>query len=61
MLEITTKLKERFCKDNNLNIKIFKEPYFTERLKLYDEKFDTLKKWEQFLKDIEEFIKTVAE
>lgn len=55
MDNITPKLKERFCKDNNLNIKIFKEPYFTERLNLYDKKFNTIEKWNLFVNDISEF------
>lgn len=55
MDEITIKLKERFCKDNNLSIKIFQEPYFMDRLKLYDKQFDTLSKWNLFLSEIEEF------
>ena len=38
-MEITKNLKERFCKDCNIPIKIFDEPYFTERLELYDEHF----------------------
>lgn len=55
MDSITPRLKERFCKDNNLNIKIFKEPYFTERLNLYDKKFNTIEKWNLFINDISEF------
>lgn len=54
-MKITNKLKERFCKDNNLNIKIFQEPYFTQRLNLYDKQFDVLNKWNIFLSEISEF------
>lgn len=32
---IRKKLKERFCKDHNIPIKIFEEPYFSERLQLF--------------------------
>lgn len=35
-MEITKTLKEKFCKDNAIGIKIFDEPYFSERLALYD-------------------------
>lgn len=35
-MEITEKLKERFCKDCNIPIKIFQEPYFKRRLELWD-------------------------
>lgn len=32
---ISKKLKERFCKDHNIPIRIFEEPYFSERLQLF--------------------------
>ena len=35
-MEITKTLKEKFCKDNAIGIKIFDEPYFSDRLALYD-------------------------
>lgn len=35
-MEITKSLKERFCKDNAIGIKIFDEPYFSDRLALYN-------------------------
>ena len=54
-MEITKKLKERFCKDCNVPIKIFDEPYFTERLELYDEHFGTLKKYELFTKELQKY------
>lgn len=38
------KLKKRFCKDNNVNIQLFNEPYFTERLKL----FNKYEAWTEF-------------
>jgi len=41
-VEISTKLKSRFCKDCNVAILLFQEPYFTERLKLYDSFFNTV-------------------
>lgn len=33
-MAISERLKQRFCKDNNLSIQLFKEPYFTERIEL---------------------------
>ena len=45
MMEISVRAKERFCKDCNILIKIFQEPYFTDRLKLYDKFYGTLEKW----------------
>lgn len=47
-MKMSTKLKERFCKDCNISINIFQEPYFTDRLKLYDKFYGTLKKWDMF-------------
>ena len=52
---ISPKLKERFCKDCNIPIKIFEEPYFLERLKLYHKQFDTLNKWMKFLLELEKY------
>ena len=53
MKEISDKLRARFCKDNNLQVGIFKEPYFTERLllidKLYPDKY-IWRSWESFKK-----------
>ena len=31
-MDISEKLRERFCKDCNIPLKLFKEPYFTGRL-----------------------------
>lgn len=53
--DITNKLKARFCKDCNLAINIYEEPYFTDRLKLYDKQFGTLEKWEVFCKELEKY------
>lgn len=53
--EISEKAKERFVKDCNLPIKIFKEPYFTDRLKLYDRYYGTMEKWGIFLKELEKY------
>lgn len=46
--KLSAKLKERFCKDMNIPIKLFDEPYFGSRLNLYDKQFGTLKKYEMF-------------
>jgi len=54
-MEISTKLKERFCKDCNIPINLFKEPYFTDRLKLYDKFYGTLEKWDIFVKELEKY------
>lgn len=52
---ISTKLKERFCKDCNIPIHIYQEPYFTDRLKLYDKFYGTLEKWNIFLEELQKY------
>ena len=52
---ISTKLKERFCKDCNIPINIFQEPYFSDRLKLYNEFYLTRTKWARFIYSIEQY------
>ena len=54
-MKITTKLKERFCKDCNIPINIFQEPYFTDRLELYDKYYGTLEKWNTFVKELDKY------
>lgn len=51
-MEITAKAKERFCKDCNIPLRLFQEPYFTDRLKLYDRFYRTLSKWDLFVKEL---------
>ncbi len=54
-MEVSAKAKERFCKDCNVSIRIFQEPYFTDRLKLYDKFYGTLGKWEVFLRELTKY------
>lgn len=51
----STQLKKRFCKDCNIPIQIFQEPYFTERLKLYDKFYGALDKWERFVQEMQRY------
>ncbi len=53
--ELSEKAKERFCKDCNFPIKIFKEPYFMDRLRLYDRHYGTINKWKIFLEELEKY------
>lgn len=46
---ISKKAKERFCKDCNIPIKLFDEPYFTDRMHLYDKFYHALRKWKVFV------------
>ena len=55
MMEITDKLKERFVRDFRIPLKLFREPYFTERLALYDKQFGTLEKWNSFLEALKPY------
>ena len=54
-MEITTRLRERFCKDCNIPINIFHEPYFTDRINLYNEFYGTVDKWNLFLEEIQKY------
>lgn len=53
-MDMTSRLKHRFCKDANLPINIYEEPFFMKRLELFDPFFGTLEKWDVFQKDLEE-------
>lgn len=55
MCEISEALKERFCKDLQLPIKIFAEPYFSERMHLYDKHFHCLDKYSYFIEMLKSF------
>lgn len=55
MMDISTRAKERFCKDCNIPIRIFHEPYFTDRLSLYDKFYGTLEKWDIFLNELSKY------
>ena len=48
-------LKKRFCKDCNLPINLFDEPYFMQRLKTLDTLFDCVKKFDTFCAELESF------
>ena len=54
-MELSPNIKERFCKDCNIPLKLFQEPYFTDRLKLYDSYYGTLQKWELFVKELTKY------
>lgn len=54
-MEISEKLKERFCKDCNIPLRLYKEPYFMDRLQLYDSYYNTLDKWNIFVRELEKY------
>ena len=53
--DITIKLKERFCKDCNIPIKLFHDPYFGLRLALFNSYYDTIRQWETFVESLEPY------
>lgn len=55
MMEVSTRAKERFCKDCNIPIRIFQEPYFTDRLTLYDKFYGIREKWDIFLNELSKY------
>lgn len=48
-MEISAKLKERFCRDCNVPIRIFDEPYFSDRIRLLDSHYGTMKIFQLFI------------
>lgn len=54
-MEITTRLKKRFCKNCNIPISIFIEPFFSDRIMLFDKYFNTIEELDKFLESIRLF------
>lgn len=54
-MEVSTRAKERFCKDCNIPIRLFQEPYFMDRLTLFDKFYGTLEKWNTFLEELQKY------
>jgi hypothetical protein len=54
-MEISVRAKERFCKDCNIPLRLFHEPYFMDRLKLYDRFYGTLEKWNLFVEELQKY------
>lgn len=54
-MEVSTRAKERFCKDCNIPIRLFQEPYFTDRLALFDKFYGTLDKWNLFVEELQKY------
>lgn len=48
-------LYQRFCKDCNIPINIFKDPIFQSRLHLYDPFYNTMKKWNMLWDMLQDF------
>ena len=54
-MDVSVRAKERFCKDCNIPIRLFQEPYFTDRLKLFDKFYGTLEKWNIFIDELQRY------
>ena len=54
-MDVSTRAKERFCKDCNIPIRLFQEPYFMDRLTLFDKFYGTLEKWNIFLEELQKY------
>lgn len=54
-MEVSVRAKERFCKDCNIPLRLFQEPYFMDRLRLYDRFYGTMEKWGLFLRELENY------
>lgn len=54
-MDVSTRAKERFCKDCNIPIRLFQEPYFMDRLTLFDKFYGTLEKWNTFLEELQKY------
>lgn len=52
---ISNKLKQRFCKDCKIPISVYDEPYFSERLELYDKFYNSKEKWNVFLNEVTKY------
>ena len=52
-MEISNRAKERFCKDCNIPIRLFQEPYFLDRIKLFDKFYGTVDKWIRFTSELQ--------
>lgn len=52
---ISNKLKQRFCKDCKIPISVYDEPYFSDRLELYDKFYNSKEKWNVFLSEVAKY------
>jgi len=55
MKEVTHKLRQRFCKNFEIPINLFHEPYFSERLQLFNDQFKTVSLWDLYIKETGQF------
>lgn len=51
-MEISNDLRRRFCKNANVPINMFRNPYFIERIHLFDEQYGAITKYVDFRADV---------
>lgn len=49
------KLRQRFCKDCDIPVNVFDEPYFSDRLGLFDFLYDSVSKWDLFKSELAKY------
>lgn len=54
-MEVSNRAKERFCKDCNIPIRLFQEPYFSDRIQLFDKFYGTIEKWDRFVNELQKY------
>ncbi len=53
--DITNGLRKRFCKDANVPITIFNSSLFEHRIDLFNDQYDTRRKYNDFVEDLKSF------
>ena len=54
-MNVSTKAKERFCEDCKIPIRLFQEPYFSDRIKLFDKFYGTVGLWNRFITELQKY------
>ena len=54
-MEVSASAKARFCKDCNIPLTLFQEPYFMDRVNLYDRFYRTIDKWNLFVYELQKY------
>ena len=47
-------LRHRFCEDTGVPIQVLQDPYFTQRLNLFEKEFNTLTDYDSYVKYVDE-------
>lgn len=55
------KLRYRFCEDVGAPIQVLQEPYFSDRLSLFDKDYGTVGKWDEYYEYVTESFRTITD